>query len=898
MSVPSTPVPDRPPSAARSRRARLGTRDELSEGVAAAAAGLDDERAVLLLVLDLDDFRRYNAEHGYPAGDAVLDDVADRLADGGGDAFALGADAYALVLDGTPEDLWRRAAAALWSLDPGAGGPELRCSFGAAVLTDATADAEAALAQAEDRLASQRNRAPSVAERYGELILEILRAQQPDTSDHALDVAQLAAGVAARLGIDPLDRGLVRRTAELHDVGKIAIDPAIVGKPGPLDDDEWAQMRRHTIIGDDLLLAAPPLRAVAPLVRSTHERWDGGGYPDGLAGEEIPLAARIVAACDAYDAMTTDRVYRAGMSPADARAELQRCSGTQFDSTVVAALIAELMEPHRRNPMADAVAAAAQEAAVSDGGSLAAFARLQSQLDAASQIESADELSGALETVADAVAQTLGFHDVVVNLYRHEWDDFIVSTVHGDESLRAALLGCTYSWQDWESMLSERFRRGAAYLVYAGELDWSTQSSKRIVADIETIAAPDRWQVEDEIFVPSPHADGAMLGIFNVGSPESGRRPTEEDLEVLTLVVRHAARAVQRPQDAAKATAHRRGLEELLRVSSRLSETVSADAVLQAMCSGISEGLGFQRVLVQLRGEDSDLLVSAAGVGIETDDVSTRFVLHDDDLEHLLDPAFERYGCYLLPLEEAKRRVPSYHDTYPSQSNGRGPAAWDRHWLVVPLVDRTGARLGAVFADDPADRLLPTRERLQALRLFANQATSALESSAQYETMRFLADRDPLTKLLNRRAFGRHLEDAAERARQSGEPLSLGYCDLDGFKAVNDTRGHAEGDCLLRAFGDALVASVRHDDAVFRMGGDEFALLLERCPRERALEVVDRVLERLAEHRERGEAEIGASFGVAVADYAGPIDSDELLRRADDAMYDAKGSRTTLRVAG
>src|SRR3954462_3815251 len=369
MSVPSTPVPDRPPSAARSRRARLGTRDELSEGVAAAAAGLDDERAVLLLVLDLDDFRRYNAEHGYAAGDAVLDDVADRLADGDGAASALGADAYALVLDGTPEVLWRRAAAALWTLDPGAGGPELRCSFGAAVLTDATADAEAALAQAEDRLASQRNRAPSVAERYGELILEILRAQQPDTSDHALDVAQLAAGVAARLGIAPPDRGRVRRTAELHDVGKIAIDPAIVGKPGPLDDDEWAQMRRHTIIGDDLLLAAPPLRAVAPLVRSTHERWDGAGYPDCLVGEDIPMAARIVAACDAYDAMTTDRVYRRAMSPADARAELERCAGTQFDPAVVVALIAELMEPHRRHhPMADAVAAAAQ-AAVTAGGS-------------------------------------------------------------------------------------------------------------------------------------------------------------------------------------------------------------------------------------------------------------------------------------------------------------------------------------------------------------------------------------------------------------------------------------------------------------------------------------------------------------------------------------------------
>jgi diguanylate cyclase (GGDEF)-like protein len=319
--------------------------------------------------------------------------------------------------------------------------------------------------------------------------------------------------------------------------------------------------------------------------------------------------------------------------------------------------------------------------------------------------------------------------------------------------------------------------------------------------------------------------------------------------------------------------------------------------VLQAICSGISQGLGFQRVLVQLRQDGSDELVVSAGEGLDVTDARRRFSLRDADLEHLLDAAFENEGCYLLPLDEAKRRVPTYHDTYPSQSNGRGRAAWDRHWLVVPLIDRTGARLGAVFADDPADRLLPGRERLQALRLFANQATSALESSAQYETMRHLADRDPLTKLLNRRAFVRHLEEAARRGRESGQPLALVYCDLDGFKAVNDTRGHADGDRVLRRFSELLLGAVRHDDAVFRMGGDEFALLLERCPRERALEVVDRVLDRLRAEQAAGDLPIGASFGVAVADCSEPVDSDELLRRADDAMYDAKGSRAILRVA-
>jgi diguanylate cyclase (GGDEF)-like protein len=896
MSVPCEPAPTPAPAAVPPAPAPPGSRADLLAALGHAIPALGAGEALLLLVGDVDGFRRFNAERGYAAGDVFLADLGARLAALDGAAFALGADAFALVFRGTPETLWRRGAGALWSLDPRAGGPELRCSFGAVVVVDPATAAVAALALAEDRLADQRTRAPSVADRYGELILTILRAQQPETSEHALDVAQLAAGVAARLNVDPIDRALVRRAAELHDVGKIAIDPAIVAKPGPLDDAEWAQMRRHTIIGEELLAAAPPLRAAAPLVRASHERWDGRGYPDGAGAGDIPIAARIVAACDAYDAMTTDRVYRRATSAADARAELQRCAGTQFDPDVVAALRAELLEPHRHHPLVDAAAAAGAHR-TRESGSLATFARLHSQLDAASQIESADELPFALETIAAAIARTLGFKAVVVNLYRKAWDDFIVSTVHGEENLRSELLGATYAWEDWEGTLDERFRRGATYLVYDGELDWEQQSGKRIVnEDVVMTGGPDAWLAEDEIFVPFHHSDGSMLGILNVGSPQSGRRPSDEDLEVLTIVVRHAARAVQRAQDAANAADHKRGLEQLLRVSSKLSETVSPEAVLQAICSGISQGLGFARVLVQLRAPDSDLLVSSAGVGIETDDVSTRFVLHDDDLERLLDPVFEQQGCYLLPLEEAKRRVPSYHDTFPSVTNGRGRAAWDRHWLVVPLVDRSGARLGAVFADDPADRLLPTRERLQALRLFANQATSALESSAQYETMRHLADRDPLTKLLNRRAFVRRLDDAGARTRETGEPLALVYCDLDGFKAVNDTRGHAAGDRLLRAFGEVLVGAVRHDDAVFRMGGDEFALLLERCSRGRALEVVDRLVARLAAEAGSGDLPAGASFGVAVLDPLDPVDSDELLGRADDAMYMAKASTSALRI--
>src|SRR4051794_15307413 len=154
-SAPTPTTTALPSAATASRRARPGSRGELRHALARAVAGLAPGHAVLLLALDLDDFRRYNAEHGYDTGDALLAAFAGRLAAADGEAFALGADAFALLFDGTPEDLWRRGAAILWDLDPGSGGPELRCSFGAAVVAEGgSGDAAAsALAVAEDRLA-------------------------------------------------------------------------------------------------------------------------------------------------------------------------------------------------------------------------------------------------------------------------------------------------------------------------------------------------------------------------------------------------------------------------------------------------------------------------------------------------------------------------------------------------------------------------------------------------------------------------------------------------------------------------------------------------------------------------------------------------------------------------
>ena len=174
---------------------------------------------------------------------------------------------------------------------------------------------------------------------------DVIEADDAYTGDHTQGVVALALDVAAAMGLDGTGRQRVEFGALLHDVGKIAIPKSIINKPGPLDDEEWALIRTHTVEGERILdRVGGSLAEIGRLVRSCHERYDGTGYPDHLHGEDIPLVARIVCCCDALNAMTTDRPYRAALTAAEAKAELRACSGTQFDPRVVEAVITVLGE--------------------------------------------------------------------------------------------------------------------------------------------------------------------------------------------------------------------------------------------------------------------------------------------------------------------------------------------------------------------------------------------------------------------------------------------------------------------------------------------------------------------------------------------------------------------------
>jgi putative nucleotidyltransferase with HDIG domain len=178
------------------------------------------------------------------------------------------------------------------------------------------------------------------------LLRDLLEEDDEYTGHHTEDVVDLSVRVAEQLGVTEEIRRETELGALLHDIGKIAIPDAIINKPGPLDDEEWAIMKTHTVVGQEMLNRVGGLLGnVGLVVRASHERFDGGGYPDGLAGVQIPLASRIVSACDAFNAMTTTRPYRKAMPLSVAVAELRRCSGTQFDPNVVDALLIVVGDP-------------------------------------------------------------------------------------------------------------------------------------------------------------------------------------------------------------------------------------------------------------------------------------------------------------------------------------------------------------------------------------------------------------------------------------------------------------------------------------------------------------------------------------------------------------------------
>jgi diguanylate cyclase (GGDEF)-like protein len=322
----------------------LANRRHLAEDLQAALTNASVEQPVRLLLFDLDGFKSYNDSFGHLGGDLLLRRLAQafkRAVGGGGRAYRLGGDEFCALL-------WADSGEAmvgdcLQALSADGDGFTITSSYGSVILPVEADDPQLALQLADERMYAHKDSSRASAGRQTrDLALQILAAHEPELHSHAARVAALTEGVARRMGLTGTDLADAVRAAELHDIGKVAMPYSLLHKAGPLDDHEWKLMRHHPIIGASILGAAPALARIAEIVGATHERYDGSGYPRGLAAEEIPLASQIVFVCDSFAAMISERAFGEAKSELDALRELRTCAGTQFDPRVVDAFAIEL----------------------------------------------------------------------------------------------------------------------------------------------------------------------------------------------------------------------------------------------------------------------------------------------------------------------------------------------------------------------------------------------------------------------------------------------------------------------------------------------------------------------------------------------------------------------------
>jgi HD-GYP domain-containing protein (c-di-GMP phosphodiesterase class II) len=310
---------------------------------------IESETANHVLVLfELDGLQAYNDRFGFAAGDMLLRGFAANLVSSmiplGGTAYRSDGGRFAVFAPATGNQLGEMVLAATASLRGGGDGTSLGTTYGEVAIPGEAQDPELALRIAGHRLAAHKQRQHRSARRQAHAVLiAALSARRPDLRDHLRVVAYRAIALGRRLGMDREEIDDVALAAELQDVGLLAVPESVLEKEA-LDEVERAAVRSHTAEGARIVAAAPGLASVARLVRSSGEYFDGSGYPDGLAGESIPLGSRVIAAAVAFAAMTERRPYREPVGPAEALAELRRNSGSQFDPRVVEALAVDLAE--------------------------------------------------------------------------------------------------------------------------------------------------------------------------------------------------------------------------------------------------------------------------------------------------------------------------------------------------------------------------------------------------------------------------------------------------------------------------------------------------------------------------------------------------------------------------
>jgi len=662
------------------------------------------------------------------------------------------------------------------------------------------------------------------------------------TGSHVERVGLTCELIGRRLGLDESFLEGIRIASPLHDIGKIAIPDHVLLKPGALDDAERSLIEQHAELGHRILTGSESelLDLAASIALTHHERWDGAGYPRGLRGQEIPLEGRIVAVADVYDALTSDRVYRAAFSPGAALEVMRAGRGSQFDPEVLDAFLelgttffASNDRDRRQQPVKTYGAEPEPvERAVRPIGVLTAGAIARGVAAGVRELARFDETSNAVALALKRLHEVAGA-EVVASVYVLDHGRLWCAAQAGYDQMRDGFdLG--------QGVMGRTLRAKSVQFV------------PDVLADPEYIGAMS--DLVSELAFPLLGRD--VQGVFNV---ETSGAALPDDAEALFRPLAEALTA---------------RIDTLPRTPRLDLQTIARVCVHASSLRTVAELSDFAtRTIGRLLGLDSTQIV----LGDAGDGQTTGFWRRPDSEHGPLS------GRELTAVATALGLGRSACDVVDLAEAGLDPARIDASCLVWLPLRIAGEHAGTVVgrsAEVPA--LDP--EQTEAATLVAQQAAALIDLAQALRRERRAAVTDSLTGLLNRRGFDERLREEIARATRTRRPLALVLADCDDLKGINDGTGHEAGDRVLQAFANLLREQKRVTDIAGRLGGDEFALLLPETKAPEAIAVAERLLERL---QSLGETPITASFGIAVFPGDGNT-SSSLLRAADRALYDAK----------
>ena len=691
--------------------------------------------------------------------------------------------------------------------------------------------------------------------------------------NHSTNLERLSVRLARKMGLSSRQVFNIHYAAYFHDLGKAKVPEEILRKEGDLSESEWATMKKHPRWGREMLEEKEFLTDAAEIVEETHEWVNGEGYPQGLEGNEISLEARIIGVVDAYDAMTTDRIYRDKMSKSEAIAELRENTGTQFDKNVVESFI-DMIEDSPGD---------------SDTGEEVSFDRdrayLQQRkyfLDLGEKVLSKANVSEMLSDLARAVIKSSPFQRAIISLYDRSIDPesprntrvvhFSYAGLSPENRERVKELGNEEPEVNLSKFDSNYRISNSYYIPHGAKLESNAKFRPKITSDKSVEEMVD-WHPDDKLYVPLTKGK-RIMGHISVDDPVDGKAPTAEKLQIIEGLANLGSLAITKTQRIKELNEQKGKLQALHSVGYSFVRANSLEELSRKTTELIGKYFNYEYCTILLK-RDGELESVARASELEGKKPMTegeRINFGEGITGWVAD---NRDPVVANKVEEEPRYIKGREDI---NSEMAVPVEFGEELLgVLDIQSKTNED----FGDDD----------LELLETIAAQLAIAISNIKRERELKEQATKDPLTGVYNRRYFSSVIEDEIERSHRYNHTLALMMTDINHFKEVNDSYSHLVGDKVLIEIAELLQKKTRDADTVVRYGGDEFLILFPETGKE-VRTVIDRIKSGLSSwNRENDLIDIDLTLASGLSFWFpdGGKDITEAVKQADKRMYQEKG---------